>query len=101
MDGNIPDFPFNCMGCTAEQQSNFIGLNLGTTLETKGFASIKIMVMDDQRILLPKWTETVLAHLEAKKYVAGVAVHWYGDLLSPPIALTSFHEKFPNHFILA
>ena len=45
--------------------------------------------------------QKVLAHPEAKKYVAGVAVHWYGDLLSPPIALTSFHEKFPNHFILA
>ncbi|EFX69969.1 hypothetical protein DAPPUDRAFT_328613 [Daphnia pulex] len=96
MDGNIPDFPFNCMGWTAGK--NF---HSNLRLETKGFASIKIMVMDDQRILLPKWAETVLAHPEAKKYVAGVAVHWYGDLLSPPIALTSFHEKFPNHFILA
>jgi glucosylceramidase len=43
----------------------------------------------------------VLAHPEAKKYIAGVAVHWYSDLFTPPVALNSFHEKFPDHFILA
>nr|CAH0110339.1 unnamed protein product [Daphnia galeata] len=88
MDGNIQDFPFNCMGWTPEQQAIFIGLNLGPTLEAKGFKSTKILIM-------------VLAHPEAKKYIAGVAVHWYSDLFTPPVALNSFHEKFPDHFILA
>lgn len=100
-DGNIPDFPFNCMGWTPEQQAMFVGLNLGPTLEASGFGSVKIMIMDDQRLLLPKWAESVLSHPLAKKYVAGVAVHWYTDLFTPATVLTKFHEKFPDHFILA
>lgn len=43
----------------------------------------------------------MLAHPEAKKYVAGIAVHWYADLLTSPNVLSRFHDKFPNHFILA
>lgn len=43
----------------------------------------------------------VLAHPEARKYVAGVAVHWYSDLLIPPNVLSAFHGMFPDHFILA
>lgn len=52
-------FPFNAMGWTPEDQAFFVGLNLGPTLAAKGFGDIKIMIMDDQRILLPKWVKTV------------------------------------------
>jgi len=47
------------MGWNAENQSLFIGLNLGPTLEAKGFGDIKIMTLDDQRLQLPKWAKTV------------------------------------------
>ena len=33
------------MGWTAENQSIFVGNNLGPTLEAKGFQDIKIMIM--------------------------------------------------------
>lgn len=109
------------MGWTPEDQAFFVGLNLGPTLAAKGFGDIKIMIMDDQRILLPKWAKTVnrkyfylnfflkqftfwlkvLSHPEAKKYVAGIAVHWYGDLLTSPSVLSGLHDLFPDHFILA
>lgn len=119
----LAGFPFNCMGWTPDNEAFFVGLNLGPSLATHGFDDIKIMIMDDQRIMLPKWVETVsrqvpykkiqfwiesyisvwkvLAHPEAKKYVAGIAFHWYGNILSPPNVLSSLHVKFPNHFILA
>ena len=38
------------MGWTAENQAVFIGLNLGPTLAANGFANVKILIMDDQRI---------------------------------------------------
>ena len=33
------------MGWNAENQSIFVGLNLGPTLEAKGFGDVKIMIM--------------------------------------------------------
>ena len=59
MDGTVPGFSFNCMGWTPEDQALFIGLNLGPTLQAKGFGDIKIMILDDQRLLLPKWAKSV------------------------------------------
>ena len=47
------------MGWTAESQAFFVGLNLGPTLSANGFTEVKILIMDDQRILLPKWAQTV------------------------------------------
>lgn len=38
---------------------------------------------------------------DAYKYVSGIAVHWYEDFLTPVVALTSTHEKFPEKFLLA
>ena len=51
------------MGWTAESQAFFVGLNLGPTLAANGFAYVKILIMDDQRILLPKWAQTVRHYL--------------------------------------
>jgi glucosylceramidase len=48
------------MGWTPDDQALFIGLNLGPTLQAKGFGDIKIMILDDQRLLLPKWAKSVL-----------------------------------------
>lgn len=43
----------------------------------------------------------VLEHPEARKYVAGIGVHWYGNFLSPPSILTVTHDLFPDRFLLA
>lgn len=42
-----------------------------------------------------------MAHPKARKYVSGIGVHWYGNLLSPPSVLTATHDLFPDTFILA
>lgn len=33
--------------------------------------------------------------------MAGIAVHWYQDFITPTVALSSTHKKFPEKFILA
>ena len=35
------------------------------------------MVLDDQRIHLPGWVDTIMADADAAQYVDGVGVHWY------------------------
>jgi glucosylceramidase len=58
-DGYIYDFKFSAMGFTPETQAQFISENLGPTLEKNGFEQVKIMILDDDRILLPAWPQRV------------------------------------------
>ncbi len=89
------------MGWTAETQTTFVGQNLGPSMADRGFGDVKIMIMDDQRTQLPDWPRTVISDPDAGKYVAGIAVHWYGNFYTPPDNLDVTHNEFPNHFILA
>ena len=41
LDGNIPDFTFNCMGWNASSQATWIGQYLGPTLEVTKEQRIK------------------------------------------------------------
>ena len=79
-DGDMYKFSFNCMGFTPQTQAVFVAKNLGPTLEQNGFGDIKIMILDDQRIFLPGWIEQAFAvSPDVRKYVDGIAVHWYMD----------------------
>lgn len=42
----------------------------------------------------------ILGDKEAAKYVSGIGIHWYRDVLSPIVKLDETHEQFPNHFLL-
>ncbi|XP_076033784.1 lysosomal acid glucosylceramidase-like [Oratosquilla oratoria] len=99
-DGYIPYFFFNCMGWTAEQQRLWIAEYLGPLLETRGYAEVKVMILDDQRLNLPKWARTVLSDPKAARYVDGVALHWYTDMANASLLAETYHE-FPDHFLLA
>ena len=100
IDGDIPEFAFNCMGWTAESQAQWVKANLGPTLRASRFNATKLMILDDQRFLLPAWADAVLADPEAAAFVDGVAVHWYGDPFFPAEALTATHNHHPDKFIL-
>ncbi|XP_013384673.1 glucosylceramidase [Lingula anatina] len=102
-DGEIIDFPFQAMGWTADLQRDFIKTDLGPALQAAGFASVKLMILDDNRIWLPLWAKTVLSDPVAAKYVSGIGVHWYLDTewLVPASLLTDTHNLFPDKFILA
>ncbi|XP_066942035.1 lysosomal acid glucosylceramidase-like [Macrobrachium rosenbergii] len=98
--GYVPDYHFNCMGFTAEEERVWVSEYLGPTLEAHGYGDVVLMINDDQRQFLPERAETVLNGTEALKYVDGIAVHWYSDGSVSPEKLTSTHEKFPDYFIL-
>lgn len=36
----------------------------------------------------------------SKKYISGIAIHWYLDFETPPNFLDFTHNKFPDLFIL-
>jgi hypothetical protein len=42
------------------KQRDFIALDLGPALEKNGLQHIKLMILDDARVLLPYWAEQVL-----------------------------------------
>ena len=100
-DGLIDDFAFQCLGWTPELQRDFIATDLGPALEQAGFQNISLMILDDQRVFLPLWAETVLHNPVAAKYVSGIAVHWYEDLIVPTLALDETYKQFgQNYFML-
>ena len=100
VDGNIPDFSFNCMGWNASSQAWWIGKHLGPTLDNNGFGHLKLMAFDDQRPLLLGWSRDVMADSKAAEYVDGWAVHWYTDFLGLPGVLDYVHNQYPDKFIM-
>ncbi|CAH1798081.1 unnamed protein product [Owenia fusiformis] len=95
------DYLFQAMGFTAEMQRDFIAQDLGPALWDNGYKNVKLMILDDMRLMLPGWAETILQFPEAAKYVSGVGVHWYTDFIVPIIGVDKTHESFPDKFILS
>ena len=64
-DGKFPGFPFNSMGWNTQTALTFITENWGPTLFDNGYDDLKLMIMDDQRVLAPRWGREVrdLNHL--------------------------------------
>ncbi|XP_071959380.1 lysosomal acid glucosylceramidase-like [Antedon mediterranea] len=99
--GEVERYPWQCLFFNASLQRDFIKMDLGPILEERGFGDVKLMILDDQRFLLPGWVETVLNDKEAAKYVSGIGVHWYYDDLVPATLLSQTHDLFPDYFMLA
>ncbi|CAL4125525.1 unnamed protein product, partial [Meganyctiphanes norvegica] len=99
-DGLIEDFGFNSMGWTPEEQAEWIGHYLGPVLNKRGHEHIKIMILDDNRLFLPKWADVVMSNPVAASYVYGIAVHWYTDWLVPPTVLDLTHTRHPELLML-
>ncbi|CAG7833437.1 unnamed protein product [Allacma fusca] len=101
LDGLLPGFSFNCMGWFPEEQRDFIKINLGPSIETSDHKDTKIIIVDDQRAFIVSWSNTILNDPDAAKYVSGIGVHWYADLISTPSLLATTHRQHPDKFILA
>ncbi|XP_076443700.1 lysosomal acid glucosylceramidase-like [Babylonia areolata] len=100
-DGNIYNFPFQAMGWTPQTQRDFVKLDLGPALHTNNLKDVQLMIMDDQRLLLPYWANIIYDDPEARQYVSGVAVHWYLDSEVPINVLDFTHSLQPDKFIFA
>ncbi|XP_044530979.1 lysosomal acid glucosylceramidase [Gracilinanus agilis] len=100
--GLITGYPFQCLGFTPELQRDFIARDLGPTIAQSAHRDIKLLILDDQRLLLPHWAQVVLKDPNAAQYVSGVAVHWYLDFLAPANAtLGETHRLFPDTMLFA
>eukprot|EP00949_MAST-11_sp_MAST-11-sp1_P003135 g3135.t1 len=93
---------------SAEDQRDFIKNALGPALAQSNItSSLKLMMLDDQRIHLPDWADTVLGDPDAAKYVSGIGLHWYAaveDSLPSSLyfgRMAQTHEKHPDVFMLA
>lgn len=100
--GMITDYPFQSLGFTPELMRDFIALDLGPAFTNSSHRKVQIMIVDDNRILLPYWAKVILSDLRVAHYVHGVAVHWYLDSVIPAdISLGVTHRLYPDYFLFA
>ncbi|KAF2880502.1 hypothetical protein ILUMI_25673 [Ignelater luminosus] len=78
----------------------WIASNLGPAIRNSEFSNIEILIMDDSRSSLPWFVDRAFSYKDAKKYIQGIAVHWYGDETFPPKLLDVTHNRHPDKFIL-
>ncbi|XP_028967094.1 putative glucosylceramidase 3 [Galendromus occidentalis] len=97
--GYIP-WKWQTMAMSPYTERDFLKKNLGPALFKATNHSIKIMVLDDNRVVLPWWANVIFGDAEANSYAAGVGVHWYQDNLRSASALESTHRNHPDKFIL-
>lgn len=57
--GLLSGYPFQCLGFTPEHQRDFIARDLGPALANSTHRDIRLLILDDQRLLLPHWARVV------------------------------------------
>lgn len=57
--GLFSGYPFQCLGFTPEHQRDFIARDLGPTLANSAHRGVRLLMLDDQRLLLPHWAQVV------------------------------------------
>ncbi len=79
---------------SATAEGEFASLFLGPALEKAGLSNVKIYIWDHNRDLALERLEESLKVPGARKYVAGLAFHWYsGDQYEN---LKAISEKYPD-----
>lgn len=79
---------------TTQQEAEFVKDYLGPTLEKAGLSDRKIYIWDHNKDVLVDRVEGTLKQEETRKYVQGVAMHWYtGDHFE---ALELVRKEFPQ-----
>ncbi|NXC43682.1 GLCM Glucosylceramidase, partial [Penelope pileata] len=95
-----PQFPTVIF--TAAQQRDFIARDLGPALANSSHHAVQLLILDDNRLHLPRWAKVVLGDEQAARYVHGIGIHWYLDFIGPiQDTVLPTHELFPDFFILA
>lgn len=98
--GLMTNYSFQALGFNAEEQRDWVAKDLGPALHVSSFKHTHILILDDNRLLLPYWAKVVLKDLEAGKYIHGVAVHWYFDsFVSAEVTLGATHHIFPEYYL--
>ncbi|MEL7472306.1 MAG: glycoside hydrolase family 30 beta sandwich domain-containing protein [Planctomycetota bacterium] len=67
------------MHFSPESQNAFIKDHLGPKLAASSHSDTRLLIYDQNRDDLDKWTDAILGDPETAPYVYGVAVHWYAS----------------------
>lgn len=57
--GQMTNYSFQALGFTPETQRDWVAMDLGPALHASQFAKTHIIMLDDQRLLLPHWAKVV------------------------------------------
>jgi glucosylceramidase len=89
------------MHFTPETQNTFIKKYLGPKLKSGENKDVNLLIYDQNRDGLEKWTNTILGDEETSQYVYGSAVHWYESTINVfEEEFEKVNAKFPNHAIM-
>ncbi|MEO0424820.1 MAG: glycoside hydrolase family 30 beta sandwich domain-containing protein [Pseudomonadota bacterium] len=89
------------MHFTPQSQGEFIKEHLGPKLHAGGYEGLKLLIYDQNRDDLPRWTAAILGDPEAARYVYGTGVHWYGSTTDVfEEALVEAHEQYSDFDII-
>ena len=89
------------MHFTPETQNEFIKKYLGPKLKSGDNSDVKLLIYDQNRDGLEKWTNTILGDDETSGYVYGSAVHWYESTFKVfEDVFDRVKTKFPDHEII-
>lgn len=98
--GRLTNYSFQALGFTPEEQRDWVALDLGPALQASSYPHTHILILDDNRLLLPHWAKVVLSDVHAGRYIHGVAVHWYMDSFVPAeISLGVTHQLYPEYYL--
>ncbi|XP_042346197.1 lysosomal acid glucosylceramidase [Plectropomus leopardus] len=98
--GQMANYSFQALGFTPEEQRDWVALDLGPALHASSHPRTHVLILDDNRLLLPHWAKVVLNDVHAGRYIHGVAVHWYLDSLVPAeLSLGVTHHLYPEYYL--
>lgn len=98
--GQMTNYSFQALGFTPEEQRDWVVLDLGPALHASPFSKTHLIILDDNRLLLPHWAKVVLSDVRAARYVHGVGVHWYLDTVVPAeFSLGTTHHLYPEYYL--
>ena len=67
------------MHFTPATQNEFVNVHLGPLMQIRDFGDTKLLVYDQNRDHLEKWTDAIFGDPRSREYVYGVALHWYSS----------------------
>lgn len=85
------------MHFTPQTQNVFVNEHLGPVLRDRGLGDTRVLIYDQNRNHLEKWTDTILGDPRSSKNVYGVALHWYSSTYKVyEETLERVRAKFPE-----
>jgi len=98
--GLFIDAEWNALGWTPRHQMEWLKTDLIPAFAVANLRT-KLVIFDDNRILLPQWVDAVLVDDFVRNHTDGIALHWYWDGLVPVSVVSNLREKYPEQELIA